>query len=56
MSDTVTVTMTFQFRGTKEEAIEYLQQNLVAFGSEGVADFINGEERWAVEGEEVEIS
>jgi hypothetical protein len=50
-----TVTMTFMFDGTPEEATNFLQTQLIAFGADGVADFINGDEKWTVNGNPIDI-
>ena len=50
-----TLTMTCTFRGTPKEAEEYLRSQLLMFGADGVADLIDGSERWVVDGNEIEI-
>lgn len=49
------VTMHFDFDGTEEEAIQYLQTELPYWGAEAITPYIEGEERWEVNGRPIEI-
>jgi hypothetical protein len=49
------VTMTFRVSEEPEKFKEWLRVMLLEWGADAVADFIDGNERWTVNGEPVEI-
>jgi len=50
------VTVTFEIVGyNTEEAIDYLKTQVPWSGADAVADYINGDEEWTVDGIAIEI-
>jgi ABC-type taurine transport system substrate-binding protein len=52
----VLVTMSFYVHEDPEVFKQFLRDALVNWGVDGIADYINGEETWTVDGEKVLIS